>query len=132
MPTVNPIKKRGLKELYFFTVALVAAIITVIGLINFGNTVLEIYVFPVDDAEYYYEPLPTEGLNCYYDEVGTKTCAKLTDEEKEARKVEQQEQAEKRLKNERNRSYSFSLMMIMVGLPLWFSHYYLGKKVVKA
>jgi len=130
--TTKSTKKKSLKELYFFTVALVAAMITIIGIINFGNTILSTYVFPIDNTDYYYEPFMAEDMNCYLNEVGTKTCTRLTKEEELIREAKQQEQSEKRVRNERNRSYSFSLMMILVGLPLWSSHYYLGKKTNKS
>ena len=105
--------KFSLRLLYLYLFSFVGLIITVIGGIQLIDLGIKTYVFKVSEYTYY----PETGVT----KDGQQIVSTVSNEEMEKRNKEEQS-------NQRKRTLSNSLAMIMVGTPLYLYHWKTIKK----
>ena len=100
--------KFNIRLLYLYLFSFVGLLISIIGSIQLVDLGIKSYVFKVSEYTYYADQVPTEKMT-------------ISPQEMDRRNKEEQS-------NQRKRQLSNSVAMILVGVPVYLSHWNTIKK----
>src|SRR5687767_9272067 len=106
-----------LRKTFLYIFASVGLVLSIIGLVSLLNLGLRSYVFTKADYPCY-RPYPAE-LSMAKDP----NAPELTPAEKDKLNAEAQKQCEEQRVSEKQRSASFAIAMLIVGIPLYTYHW---------
>lgn len=121
---------RIIRTVYLYLVAMIGLITFIFGGIGMINTVLQNYVFQVNDLIYTPIPYPgmklSGGCNGSYladpSNPNSKMVTPTPAEVETCQKVEKEQQDQNR-RNSIDRELSISIAQLLIGLPVWLFHW---------
>lgn len=109
-------KNLSVRRVYLYLFSFLGMVLFVFGCVRLLDLAMKTYVFKQADEFVYFPMMPSR-----VDKEGNEV--KLTSEEEEKQKIEQEEAQIKQTKSQRQRDLSNSLAMIIVGAPLFYYHW---------
>ncbi|TSA44492.1 hypothetical protein D4R51_03615 [bacterium] len=115
-------RKELIRTIYLYLFSLVGLVIVVIGLVSLVDLGLKAFIFKNADRPISYPAYPVKLIPPDAKETA------MTPAEEEKYKTDQEEAQKKQQQNDRERSASNAIAMIIVGVPLFVYHWRIIQK----
>ncbi|MDD4290157.1 MAG: hypothetical protein PHH83_02665 [Patescibacteria group bacterium] len=125
-----------IRIVYLYLMTTIGLIVFVIGSITMLNSVLKTFVFKKADMNYYSRPSELYLANSEKQVTIIKECSDLTVQDKEMidmwladyQNWKKIDEGNMQITSQRQRNFSNSIAMIVIGFPLYFIHWNIIKK----